>query len=150
MLDEELVAVFSAIAETLFDTELSPLSEPALPPGRGALTARIDYRGGFAGSLSATVEEPLARQLTSIMMKIAPARCTQDDLYDALGEVVNIAAGNLKGLLPGDCQVSLPHVQEAALSAHDELHSALSLASFALFGRAVTVELRGDSVFPSD
>jgi chemotaxis protein CheY-P-specific phosphatase CheC len=150
MLDEELVAVFSAIAETLFDTELSPLSEPVVLQVRGALTARIDYRGSFAGSLSATVDEQLARRLTSIMMKITPASCTRADLYDALGEVVNIAAGNLKGLLPGDCQVSLPHVQEAALAAHDELHSALSAASFALFGAPVRVELRGDSVFPSD
>jgi len=150
MLDDELVAVFSAIAETLFETELCPPVQPTEPPLPGSLSARIDYRGSFAGSLSATVGEQLARRLTSIMMRKAPASCTQDDLYDALGEVVNIAAGNLKGLLPGDCQLSLPHVQEAALSAHDELHSALSAASFTLFGAPVRVELRGDRVFPSD
>ena len=150
MLDDELVAVFSAIAETLFNAELWVSSEQHGALARGALTARIDYRGGFRGSLSATVEEPLARRLTSMMMKISPGSCTQADLYDALGEIVNIAAGNLKGLLPGDCQVSLPHVQEAGLTGGDSAHSVLASNCFVLFGARVRVELRGDTMFPSD
>ena len=150
MLDNELVSVFAAIAETLFEAELSvsSSSEDTLAPG--ALTARIDYRGGFVGALQATFDETLARRLTSMMMKMSPARCTQLDLYDALGEVVNIAAGNLKGLLPGDCQVTLPYVQDAVSAKREHTPSLLSVQWFVLFGSRLRVELRGDTVFPSD
>jgi len=150
MLDNELVAVFSAIAETLFEAELCVSSSRVDTLKPGALTARIDYRGGFVGSLEATLDEPLARRLTSLMMKMSPARCTQLDLYDALGEVVNIAAGNLKGLLPGDCQVSLPYVQDAGSAPREHTRGVLSEQWFVLFGSRLRVELRGDTVFPSD
>ncbi|MEY4515118.1 MAG: hypothetical protein RLZZ450_7240 [Pseudomonadota bacterium] len=150
MLDNELVAVFSAIAETLFQTELSVSSLRVDTLSPDALIARIDYRGGFEGSLVATFDQPLARRLTSMMMKMSPAECTQIDLYDALGEVVNIAAGNLKGILPGDCQVTLPYVQEAGPAAREHAHALLSEQWFLLFGSRVRVELRGNTVFPSD
>jgi hypothetical protein len=150
MLDNELVAVFSMIAETLFEAELFVSPLPTEPPGSGALTARIDYRGGFQGSLVATFDEPLALRLTSMMMKLSPERCTQGDLYDALGEIVNIAAGNLKGLLPGDCQVTLPHVQGAGPAPDEQPERLLSALCVVLFGARIRVELRGDTVFPSD
>lgn len=149
MLDNELVAVFSAIAETLFETELCVSSSPLDTLSPGALTARIDYRGGFLGSLATTIDEPLARRLTSMMMKMSPDRCTQLDLYDALGEVVNIAAGNLKGLLPGDCQVSLPYVQEVGSTPPEHTKPLLSEQWFVLFGSRLRVELRGDTMFHS-
>jgi CheY-specific phosphatase CheX len=149
MLDNELVAVFSTIAETLFEAELHVSSSSADTLAAGALVARIDYRGGFHGALELTVDEPLARRLASMMMKIPRDRCTQLDVYDALGEVVNIAAGNLKGLLPGDCQVSLPYVHEATAAPREHTHELLSAHWFVLFGSRLRVELHGDSVFHS-
>jgi chemotaxis protein CheY-P-specific phosphatase CheC len=146
MLDDDLISVFGAIAETLFSSQLTPESTPSLSLPESApeslLTARVEYSDGFRGVLSATLTERLARALTGRMMHRLPSECSEADVRDAIGEIANIAAGNLKGLLPTPCQVSLPRVQEGP-PADERQHRLLAQARFRLFGEPLWAELRG-------
>jgi len=147
MLAEDLGSVFSAIIEAMFSSELLREEDAASLANEAAagsvLTASIEYREGFHGTLSATFDRRLARALTGRMMKKPVEECSDDDVSDAIGEIANIAAGNLKGLLPAPCQVSLPRVQEGPPSVRDDCRQ-LARAKFSLFGEPLWAELCGE------
>ena len=46
------------------------------------------------------------------MFDIEPAEATNDEIRDALGELTSITGGNLKSLMPGPSQLSIPAVVE--------------------------------------
>ena len=69
--------------------------------------------GGWSGAVVLRCSAPLAGGIARRMF--APGGEVVDDpelLADALGEVVNMIAGNLKTMLPGPCQLSLPERQD--------------------------------------
>lgn len=51
----------------------------------------------------------LATTLTTAMFQTGDEPCP-DDIRDALGELANMLAGNVKALLPEPCAISLPAV----------------------------------------
>jgi chemotaxis protein CheX len=53
---------------------------------------------------------PLARTVASAMFDLPADRLTDDEVADALGELTNMVAGNLKSLLPGPSGLSMPAV----------------------------------------
>ncbi len=139
MLDDELKTVFEDIAETMFAV---PTARALLPDDcfdANALSAHVDFHGGFQGVLSATMSERLARTLATLMMHRLRGRCSDEEVKDAVGEIVNIAAGNLRGLLARDCKVSLPRVSRE----EKECAPVLSCAQFVMFEEPLSVELRG-------
>ncbi|MET0283814.1 MAG: chemotaxis protein CheX [Polyangiales bacterium] len=139
MLDEELATVIEDIAETLFAVPIARVCLPDDAFDASALTACVDYSGGFQGALRATLSAKLARTLATLMMHKLRGSCSEDDVRDAVGEIANIAAGNLRGLLSVDCQVSLPRVSNLVV----ETAPILSRAQFVLFEEPISVELRG-------
>jgi chemotaxis protein CheX len=143
MLDEQLATVIEDITGTLFGV---PIHRAPLTAGSfddHALTGRIEYHGVFSGALSLCLSEPLARTLATLMLQNLRGRCSEGDVHDAIGELANIAAGNLRGLLSGDCQVSLPSVRRAPIHDGVEHSPILSHADFMLFEEPLSVELRG-------
>jgi CheY-specific phosphatase CheX len=141
MHSEQLARVIETIADTM-------LSVPALRVAQeqafdaDALTARIDYFGDFRGALSITFGQPLAIALAGLMMGRSGRSCSREDVHDAIGEIANIAAGNLRGLLAPRCALSLPVVLEGA-HARERSHGAiLARAEFTLFARPLRAELR--------
>ncbi len=54
--------------------------------------------------------EELARLAASILLDTDRQAVAVDDIRDAVGELTNMIAGNLKGLIPGTCQISVPKV----------------------------------------
>jgi chemotaxis protein CheX len=139
MLDEELATVIEDIAETLFAVPIARVDLPEHVFDASALTAYVDYSGSFQGTLRATLSASLARTLATLMMHRLRGRCSDDDVRDAVGEIANIAAGNLRGLLSVDCQVSLPRVSNLETATAP----ILSRAQFVLFEEPLLVELRG-------
>jgi chemotaxis protein CheX len=105
------------------------------------VTAWVGFSGGFAGVLTATFSEPLARALTRILMQQSFAESSREDVCDTIGELVNIVAGNLKGLLPAGCQLSLPHAEFGQHPQLREVEMSLGRAELRLFGEPVCMEL---------
>jgi len=70
----------------------------------------------FAGSWQegVIIEWPLsmAFEFTSRLMRIAAPTSFNDDVCDALGELVNVIGGNLKSVLPPGASLSIPMVLE--------------------------------------
>jgi chemotaxis protein CheX len=112
-IDGDDVAV---IVEGIF-TELLGLGVergPTAPVDAGArqLTGAVRISGAWEGAVTVDCPYALAHRTAAAMLGAEPA--DEADVADALGEVANMAGGNIKALLPGPSELSLPVVTERA------------------------------------
>lgn len=118
---EERMSAFDDLDQAMEDLEGllldvlgSVLSEDAvpcwdqLPPGPQAVAhlAIHDHTEGEYLGITVRLGMPLARVLASRMMTVADP--TSEDVVDAVGELGNIAGGNVKSLLCQHARLSLP------------------------------------------
>jgi len=91
-----------------------PLGDQPPVVGRvPTLDGLVMISGGWSGTVTLTVPRALAERIASNMCQMGEgAKPTLADMQDSLGEITNMTGGNLKALLPGECQLSLPVVIE--------------------------------------
>lgn len=75
----------------------------ALPRG-----AAITISGGWKGSVTVSSSDDLSRRIAASMFRKDDDSVDIRDINDALTELTNIIAGNIKAILPGPSQLSLP------------------------------------------
>ena len=74
------------------------------------IVGTIYFAGGWKGAVFMEFEENLALDMAAHLLKAdRPARIDRD-VRDAVGEVVNMVAGNLKPILPDESHMSMPSV----------------------------------------
>jgi chemotaxis protein CheX len=102
------------IVENIWGSVLGMPVSSAAPgqalPGDESMTVCVSITGKQAGALVLSCSITLARKMAAVMFAIDAAAVQESDMRDALGEVVNIAGGNLKSLLPPGSDLSLPTV----------------------------------------
>jgi chemotaxis protein CheX len=105
-LDIEEIA--GMIWQSLFDLPLKRVGD-AQPEVEPAVTGFVSIDGAWNGAVLVRCPITLATTLTASMFQAASPP-TFDDVRDALGELTNMVAGNVKALLPSPCNLSLPAV----------------------------------------
>jgi len=70
----------------------------------------VQITGDWEGAVMLKCPTELARLAGAIMFGVEIESGTADEAEDALGELTNMIAGNLKALMPGICYLSLPIV----------------------------------------
>ncbi|MDF1602344.1 chemotaxis protein CheX [Nocardioides sp. YIM 152315] len=112
--DEALVL---AAIEQVWGSMLYASAEP-WPADRPAefesgLQAQIELRGEWNGRLVLTCDSEVATQIAGAMLGVGPDEgLEQPDVHDAVGEVLNVVGGSVKGALPGTSALGLPGVSE--------------------------------------
>lgn len=77
------------------------------------LQAQIELRGEWNGRLVLTCDRVVAGQIAGAMLGLGPDdELDQPDVHDAVGEVLNVVGGSVKGALPGSSALGLPGVRE--------------------------------------
>ena len=113
--DDELVraAVDLVWSSMLFATvEPWPVGlDAALPDG---VRASIELRGDWNGRLALTCSADVAGEIAGAMVGTAADDLSVEDVHDALGEVVNVVGGTVKGALGGELALGLPDVRPCA------------------------------------
>ena len=79
---------------------------------RSLVTGCVLITGAWQGAMTVECSAALARRIASVLFGIDPGRATEEDVQDALGEIANMAGGNVKSLLPAPSAISLPAVAE--------------------------------------
>jgi chemotaxis protein CheX len=74
------------------------------------LGASVQLTGAWQGAVVVGCDLDFGREAARSMFDSDPADVTHDEIADALGEVANMIAGNVKPLLPGAETLSLPTV----------------------------------------
>ncbi len=79
------------------------------------ICAEIRFKGAWKGQVMLQVEPSLAREMAAVMMMKELEDTEQGEGMDAVGELANMIAGNLKPLLPGHRAMTLPQVSQQEL-----------------------------------
>jgi CheY-specific phosphatase CheX len=109
--------IVNAILSLQLGLELDVEAPPARAAGSSGgelMTGTIQVNGDWNGTVQVVVTLPLIQRVASIMFSLAVDSLSRADLRDALGELSNMAAGNLKALLGGDSHISLPTVVDGS------------------------------------
>jgi chemotaxis protein CheX len=78
-------------------------------PGGDVLVGTVRIAGAWQGAVELRSTTAFARRAAAIIFD-APDGGSDEENRDALGELTNMVAGNLKALLPAPSQLSLPAV----------------------------------------
>lgn len=89
----------------------------------GPIIGIVHLSGGWDGFVLTGFEPSLADVVASHMMAQPGVPVSEEELRDAVGEVANILAGNLKCLIPARTEMSIPAVIEGTVSRKMELQS---------------------------
>ena len=113
--EDEVVQVVESIWGSILGLEVAVESagsaEERLKSER-TLTACVHVTGSFQGATLVFCTARLARELAAIMFETPAEALSVEDVQDALGELANMVAGNIKPLLEGSSRLSLPSVVE--------------------------------------
>lgn len=105
--------VIEQIVENVFQTMMGlevHTSDAPWPPRSELITASISLMGGWKGAVLVECGLEEAFLFASRMIGIDTPTELNDDVRDALGELANMVGGNLKSILPGGVELSLPSV----------------------------------------
>lgn len=118
---EPALADLESIMNDCWSTFLSNVEplEPVAPSDRSAYawSAAITVSGGWQALVLMQFSETAAKTVAQQMLGMgADEEPVLEDLNDALGELVNVIGGNVKSLMPGPSQLSLPLVAQGTVS----------------------------------
>ena len=74
------------------------------------VTGCVQITGDWAGAVTVQCSDLLARRATALMFGSEDDEVTEEEVADTVGELANMTGGNVKSLLEGSCQLSLPAV----------------------------------------
>ena len=84
----------------------------------GVLTVCVRISGAWEGEVQLHCPLPLARLMAAAIFQVNTEKADNDEILDALSELIHIVGGNLKALLPQPVSVSLPSLPDPTSSAH--------------------------------
>lgn len=117
---ESQIAVTQQVFALMAGIEINP-STMMLPATDLFLESVLDYLVVCKGSIVLECSAPVAFAFTERLMGIATPTAFDDDVKDAMGELVNMIGGNLKGLLSVNTVLSAPvvfHDKHASMPQH--------------------------------
>jgi len=107
--DETVAEITKEIWSAIVDDSGSLVARGAVTD-YGDLTGSVDISGSWNGTFYLSFSLTAARQAAANMFAAEAEDLSDDDVRDAVGELINIIGGNLKALLPPPALLSLPTV----------------------------------------
>jgi chemotaxis protein CheX len=99
------------VATGVWDAMLSmPLDDYPGPKVAEYVTGCVQITGGWNGAVTVELSARFARAAAAALFALEEADVGEDEIRDAVGELANVVGGNIKALMPGGCQLSLPAV----------------------------------------
>ncbi len=83
---------------------------PVFPTDMRVATGVVQITGDFEGAVTIQLSEQKATEVAALMFAMEPEEIGDEEVSDAVGELANMAGGNVKSTLAGSCQLSLPSV----------------------------------------
>jgi chemotaxis protein CheX len=108
MIEEQALRDF---AENIWTTMLGlTLDGAPAPDAEAYITGCVQITGDWQGAVTVELAAPLARRAAAALFAMEPAEVGDGEIIDAVGELANMLGGNVKALMEGGCQLSLPTV----------------------------------------
>jgi chemotaxis protein CheX len=113
--EADLTEVVRSVWDAMLGLTLIPSETPyEADTADRSLCGCVQITGSWEGAVMIDLPEKLARDAAAAMFGCEPDDLSDDEVLDALGEVANMVGGNVKGMIDGECKLSLPTVAEGA------------------------------------
>lgn len=111
-LEAQLNEVIHTVWKTMLDQEISSIELAEFAPKKvnDGVLACIQITGKWSGAITIECSLKLAREMAEEMFGMEPGEALEEEIQDAIGELVNVVGGNLKAFLDGRAELSLPAV----------------------------------------
>jgi chemotaxis protein CheX len=140
--DEQIVAITQDVWSSFTGTAIGSASEEVALDAGDVTVGRVAVTGPWQGCVLLACPTQLARSAASAMFDLPAGQLTDDEVADALGELTNMVAGNIKSLLPGPSHLSMPAVMVSTSSTVQVPHAVLvNTVSLACEGLPLTVSV---------
>ena len=107
----ELDRIISDIWAAMLGLSLEPYHDaPVFDPDERVATGIVQITGDFEGAVTIQLSASKATEVAALMFAMEPEEIGDEEVSDAVGELANMAGGNVKSALAGSCQLSLPSV----------------------------------------
>ena len=100
----------SDLFNAMLDMDCKPSSNSPTEFDGKAVNASIKISGDWNAEFEAIATTDLAAQIACAMFGMSPGELSENEIYDAMGEVINVIGGNAKGIIDSECNLSLPCV----------------------------------------
>lgn len=121
-LEGAITEITGLVCTTMLGIEVEPCAPHRSKPGERAMVGCVQITGTWSGAVLVSCEPDFAVFVAKRLFK-TPGEPTLDDERDAIGEISNMIAGNLKALLPAPSFLALPTVSDGTDSALEVLQS---------------------------
>lgn len=110
----EIIELVKNIWKTVLDIDILVDEDGTakMSTSEGLMTSCVQITGAWEGAVAIYCTTGLARQVAAVAFDKTEEEVASEDMQDILGELANITGGNIKSMLPGPCQLSLPSVIE--------------------------------------
>ena len=111
-IEQQLDEVIHTVWQTMLgqDLEDAEVEETWKDDTDRGMMACIQITGTWEGAVTIECTAKLARDMAEDMFGMDPGEASDEEVSDALGELVNVVGGNVKALLDGGAELSLPAV----------------------------------------
>lgn len=106
---DTVVEIVESIFSTMLEIDVS-LSDSAHSPSGERMTSTVYLEGDWNGAVSLECNRSQACQFAGRFLATDPPPAVDDDVKDALGELVNMIGGNIKSVLTKETRLSMPSV----------------------------------------
>jgi len=135
----EVDEVFRSVIDLTLRLQSNELQAADTAEGQPLMIrAEISFKGAWKGHVMLQVDPALAREMAAVMMQKDLEETEEPETLDAVGELTNIIAGNLRPLMPGYRAMTLPIVTREQLRAIPQEEFPLEL-SYLLDGRSLSI-----------
>ena len=114
--DEQIAGITQDVWSSFVGTVIGSADEEVALDAVDVTVGCVAVTGDWKGCVLLACPKQLARTAASAMFDLPAEQLTGDEIADALGELTNMVAGNIKSLLPGPSRLSIPVVMVGASS----------------------------------
>ncbi|MGC8462078.1 MAG: chemotaxis protein CheX [Acidimicrobiales bacterium] len=139
---DELRSIMEEIWRSLLGSGLTEADADGGISGKH-LVGRVDITGGWEGAVTIDCDAELAGALAAAMFGLEGGDAAPDEIRDALGELANMAGGNIKSLLPEPSQLGLPTVSDHEASQPPAGHEPVHRIAFEVDGKRILLNVFG-------
>jgi chemotaxis protein CheX len=107
IIEGQIIKVTENIWKSMMGLEVKVVNE-AWGADKEQIASFIQIMGAWEGTVILECKKELSRRLTALILSIPVEKISDKEILDALGELVNIIAGNLREFFPQPCHISLP------------------------------------------
>jgi len=124
-LEQEIFEMTETTCQAMLGFDLQPGMFPAaIDLVDGFCTGKVEISGAWNGVVLLHGSGQLAHSAASVIFSNGPSEVTAQERKDAMYELTNVIANNIKALLPGPCHLSLPQVMQTTSERLEVAHAA--------------------------